>query len=115
MGPRREGTLRTLLANLTYTGPAAAAAGARAKHRHSQAPPGAGIQAKVTVALLLTDPALACVHTLLMQAQLDDMTSMAFGGRYCILLMAIFSLFTGALYNEFFSIPLPIFGDTRFK
>mmetsp|Transcript_13607 Transcript_13607/g.33435 ORF Transcript_13607/g.33435 Transcript_13607/m.33435 type:complete len:874 (-) Transcript_13607:923-3544(-) len=47
--------------------------------------------------------------------QLDDMTVMAFGGRYCILLMAIFSIFTGALYNEFFSIPMAIFGDTRFK
>mmetsp|Transcript_13608 Transcript_13608/g.33441 ORF Transcript_13608/g.33441 Transcript_13608/m.33441 type:complete len:845 (-) Transcript_13608:923-3457(-) len=47
--------------------------------------------------------------------QLDDMTVMAFGGRYCILLMAIFSIFTGALYNEFFSIPMSLFGTTHFE
>jgi V-type ATPase 116kDa subunit family len=35
-------------------------------------------------------------------------------GRYVILFMAIFSLFTGLIYNEAFSIPLAIFGGTRF-
>jgi V-type H+-transporting ATPase subunit a len=43
------------------------------------------------------------------------MTAMAYGGRYCILLLAIFSLYTGLLYNEFFSIPMTWFGDTRFQ
>ena len=48
--------------------------------------------------------------------QLDDITSMLFGGRYCILLMALFSLYTGAIYNEFFSIPMTMFaGPTHFK
>ncbi len=31
-------------------------------------------------------------------------------GRYLILLMAIFSMYTGALYNEFFSIAMQMFG-----
>lgn len=50
-----------------------------------------------------------------MQSQLDDMSSMAFGGRYCILLMALFSIYAGALYNEFFSVPMALAGDSHFK
>lgn len=50
-----------------------------------------------------------------LKTKLDDMTSMAFSGRYCILLMALFSIFTGAIYNEFFSMPMNLGGGTRFK
>jgi V-type H+-transporting ATPase subunit a len=35
--------------------------------------------------------------------------------RYCILLMGIYSVYTGLIYNEFFSVPMAIFGDTRFR
>jgi V-type H+-transporting ATPase subunit a len=46
---------------------------------------------------------------------LDEIFGMAFGGRYCIMLMASFSIFTGLLYNEFFSMPMTLFGGSRMK
>lgn len=36
-------------------------------------------------------------------------------GRYVIFFMALFSLFTGLIYNEAFSIPLALFGTTHYK
>jgi V-type H+-transporting ATPase subunit a len=50
-----------------------------------------------------------------LKQQLDEIFGMAFGGRYCIVLMAVFSIFTGLIYNEFFSMPMTLFGGTRAK
>ncbi|KAL5858288.1 hypothetical protein ACOSQ3_005746 [Xanthoceras sorbifolium] len=46
--------------------------------------------------------------------KLDDMTEMAFGGRYVILMMALFSIYTGLIYNEFFSVPFELFGRSAY-
>jgi len=45
---------------------------------------------------------------------LGEIFGMAFGGRYCIMLMSIFSLYTGLLYNEFFSVPMTLMGPSTY-
>lgn len=40
---------------------------------------------------------------------------MAFGGRYVIMMMALFSIYTGLIYNEFFSVPFNMFGQSAYE
>ena len=47
-------------------------------------------------------------------AKLDEITGMMFGGRYIILPMALFSIYTGLLYNECFSCPMTLFGGSNY-
>ncbi|KAL1495678.1 hypothetical protein AB1Y20_016542 [Prymnesium parvum] len=45
----------------------------------------------------------------LSRTKLDDIVGMAFGGRYVLLLNAIFAIYVGFIYNEAFSVPLGLF------
>ena len=47
--------------------------------------------------------------------KLNDMIQMVYGGRYVILLMGLFSIYTGLIYNEFFGMPMTLFGGSRFS
>lgn len=46
--------------------------------------------------------------------KLGDITEMTFGGRYVLMMMALFSIYTGLIYNEFFSIPFNLFGPSAY-
>ncbi|KAL7615640.1 hypothetical protein Lser_V15G00642 [Lactuca serriola] len=46
--------------------------------------------------------------------KLGDIMEMAFGGRYVIIMMSIFSIYTGFIYNEFFSVPFELFGRSAY-
>ena len=48
------------------------------------------------------------------QQKLGDITEMIFGGRYVIMMMALFSIYTGLIYNEFFSVPFELFGPSAY-
>lgn len=43
--------------------------------------------------------------------RMGEMLKTCYDGRYVILLMGIFSIYTGVIYNEFFAVPIDIFGS----
>lgn len=60
---------------------------------------------------IMTLAALAMIkwEKQLSRGKLDELFSMAFFGRYIMLMMGIFSMYTGLIYCDAFSKPLPLF------
>ncbi|CAA0843431.1 V-type proton ATPase subunit a2 [Striga hermonthica] len=50
----------------------------------------------------------------LSRQKLGDIMEMAFGARYVVMMMAIFSIYAGVIYNEFFSVPFELFGRSAY-
>ncbi|MQL79604.1 hypothetical protein Taro_012053 [Colocasia esculenta] len=67
------------------------------------------------ICLLLGGLILILRENRLGSQKLGSFMEMAFGGRYVILLMALFSIYCGLIYNEFFSVPFHIFGSSAYK
>ena len=59
--------------------------------------------------LLYKEEALAALQR---RGQLGEIPSMAFGGRYVLLMMGLFAVYCGMIYNDCLSIPLNVWGSS---
>ncbi|GAB4859248.1 V-type proton ATPase subunit a1 [Ancistrocladus abbreviatus] len=67
------------------------------------------------ICLLLLALFLIVRESRLASQKLGSFMDMLFGGRYVVLLMSLFSIYCGLIYNEFFSVPFHIFGGSAYK
>ncbi|KAK4255033.1 hypothetical protein QN277_008087 [Acacia crassicarpa] len=67
------------------------------------------------ICLLLGALFLIARESKLCTQKLGSFMEMLFGGRYVLLLMALFSIYCGLVYNEFFSVPFHIFGRSAYE
>eukprot|EP00270_Netrium_digitus_P001329 TRINITY_DN1142_c0_g2_i1.p1 TRINITY_DN1142_c0_g2~~TRINITY_DN1142_c0_g2_i1.p1 ORF type:complete len:849 (+),score=282.14 TRINITY_DN1142_c0_g2_i1:60-2549(+) len=66
------------------------------------------------IAMLLASFYLISQEKKFQGQKLGDIMEMTFGGRYVILFMSIFSIYTGLIYNEFFSVAFAIFAPSAY-
>ncbi|KAH6820350.1 vacuolar proton ATPase A3 [Perilla frutescens var. hirtella] len=66
------------------------------------------------ICLLLATSYFILREKKLSSQKLGDIMEMTFGGRYVIILMSLFSIYTGLIYNEFFSVPFELFAPSAY-
>ncbi|KAK6136714.1 hypothetical protein DH2020_029542 [Rehmannia glutinosa] len=66
------------------------------------------------ICLLLATSYFIIREKKLSSQKLGDIMDMTFGGRYVIMLMSLFSIYTGLIYNEFFSVPFELFAPSAY-
>ncbi|XVF19522.1 hypothetical protein REPUB_Repub11eG0118000 [Reevesia pubescens] len=67
------------------------------------------------ICLLLGALVLIARESRLSTQKLGSFMEMLFAGRYVLLLMSLFSIYCGLIYNEFFSVPFHMFGGSAYK
>lgn len=65
------------------------------------------------IAFVLTLVAIAFIYyeKQIKQAKVSEMIQIVFGGRYVMVIMGIFGMYCGLLYNDFFSLGINLFGS----
>ncbi|KAF0713433.1 Aste57867_4334 [Aphanomyces stellatus] len=54
---------------------------------------------------------MIATEKILEKGRVGEMTAQLYGGRYMITLMGVFAIYAGFVYNDFFSLPLNLFGS----
>jgi len=62
--------------------------------------------------LLIVSVAMCILYPKMKGKPMNEIVDLLMSGRYLLVLMAIFSIYTGFIYNDFFSISLPFFENS---
>lgn len=66
------------------------------------------------IMLLIVSVAMCMIYPKIKGKPMNEIVDLLMSGRYLLVLMAVFSIYTGMIYNDFFSISFPLF-DSPYK
>jgi len=64
------------------------------------------------ILLLLVSIAMCAIYPKIKGQPMNEIVDLLMSGRYLLVLMGLFSIYTGCIYNDFFSISLPFFNSS---